>query len=1081
MKARFLALAALVLGLASCQTEHEGLNVNVGGEQETYVTVSLPETTRANSALGAFDNVVASDKYTIRYIFQVFYDSDESQAARQVIYTDENRVSFPVRLVPGRHYNFVVWADVTTTEGKTLNTIHNLAKTDAAAADIHYNTLDLKDVRIIDNQWVAMDETRDAFTGQFNTAVDGDQTAYNSAKSINFTLTRPFAKLRVITTDMEQLNDLNIIPTRATVEYTTEHYASFNAFAGGVNENVKMSKTHTNFAIKAYDDNAYDKSKVLFTDYFFAKDDQDVVNFTLTVYDQRCTEQDVQDDYIIKTNNFNTPIPAHRNNLTTISGNTLTEGNNITVEVTKDFENTPNPGDAPYYQETISSDVELLAALAKLQEPGANYKYIVIAPLTVDYSLISTLAATRAASTTLGSVTINLNGFTVTFVSNGNEPVITLPAGSELTLVNDSNDGGIIVTGEGTGAAIQNNGSLNIEGVALQSESNGAVIENNNVANIEDSTLNEGALVNNENGQANIEGSTLNEGSVENNGQADFTNSTLNEGSVENNGQAEFNESTLNEGSVQNNGEANFNGGNVDDNAVENGEDAVVGSYSAEDLQRAINNAKAGEPNVFTLKGDVTGDITVSQQEGIDITIDGADFKFDGTIYVYGGSRDKGAETLTIKNVNFKSTIKKDFIWSDNAQDSTMRYAHNVTIENCTFTGVEGETIVGIRLRQAYDITIKRCTATNMHSLVQNASNYGIVIEDVEISALSGINFTNAVQGATIKNCNITATEADGYGIRVDATGANTVTVSGCTINAFQPIVLRSAVADFTLNLEGNTLTPSDKYHIYIKDGVLPTLNGADDLIVYPRDVVSSWDEFTAALAANRKNIVLTEDITYSGNYSLQKAVTIDLNGKSITMPMFYVFSTATIKNGTINGKMYARSGCNATLDGLTFSGTISDDLSTEGHLAIQGGCDVYAKDCVFAATTVNGTQTRSLSIEGRSSGALKFENCNFKFVSWGSGAGKYKKQVYVNYLSGTASLDFTNCNFNGKATNIQLASSFVWSNLNLTGCSGGFTLEISRDSTSLTEEELTIYRAIKTNNSGSKRFIFSDGEKNNL
>ena len=1056
MKARFLALAALVLGLASCQTEHEGLNVNVGGEQETYVTVSLPETTRANSAEGAFENAVNSPDYTLRYIFQVFYNGEESQAARQVIYTDDNRVSFPVRLVPGRHYNFVVWADVTTTEGKTLNTIHNLAKTDAAAADIHYNTLDLKNVRIIDNQWVAMDETRDAFTGQFDTAVDGDQTAYNSAKSINFTLTRPFAKLRVITTDMEQLEDLNIIPTRATVEYTTEHYASFNAFAGGVNENDKMSKTHTNFAIKAYDDNVDDKSKVLFTDYFFAKDDQDVVNFTLTVYDQRCTEQDVQDDYIIKTNNFNTPIPAHRNNLTTISGNTLTEGNNITVEVTKDFENTPNPGDAPYYQETISSDVELLAALAKLQEPGANYKYIVIAPLTVDYSLISTLAATRAASTTLGSVTINLNGFTVTFVSNGNEPVITLPEGSELTLVNDSNEGGIIVTGEGTGAAIENNGSLNIEGVALQSESNGAVIENNNVANIEGSTLNNGALVNNENGQANIE------------------DSTLNEGSVENNGQAEFNESTLNEGSVQNNGEANFNGGNVDDNAVENGEDAVVGSYSAEDLQRAINNAKVGEPNVFTLKGDVTGDITVSQQEGIDITIDGADFKFDGTIYVYGGSRDKGAETLTIKNVNFESTINKDFIWSDNAQDSTMRYAHNVTIENCTFTGVEGETIVGIRLRQAYDITIKLCTATNMHSLVQNASNYGIVIEDVKISALSGINFTNAVQGATIKNCNITATEADGYGIRVDATGANTVTVSGCTINAFQPIVLRSAVADFTLNLEGNTLTPSDKYHIYIKDGVLPTLNGANDLIVYPRDVVSSWDEFTAAVDNGKTFFLLANDIEYTDNYSLKKNVTIDLNGYTLKMPMFYIFSTATIKNGTISGKMYARTGCKATLEDITFSGAVSDNLSTEGHLAVQGGCDIFAKDCVFNASTVSGSQTKALSIEGRSSGTVKFENCDFK--------NKYKKNVYVNALSGAATLYITNCNFNGKAPSIDMKDN-MFGNYTLTGNKSGsdgftFTMIDRTKDEGLTDEDIANFKSIINSNTNFTKikYYFAGG-----
>ena len=72
-----------------------------------------------------------------------------------------------------------------------------------------------------------------------------------------------------------------------------------------------------------------------------------------------------------------------------------------------------------------------------------------------------------------------------------------------------------------------------------------------------------------------------------------------------------------------------------------------------------------------------------------------------------------------------------------------------------------------------------------------------------------------------------------------------------------------------TITLEGeNTLTSTrEKYNIVFTNGsddqayVAPTgthtLTGADDLIVYPRDVVSSWDEFTAALAANKTSFVL--------------------------------------------------------------------------------------------------------------------------------------------------------------------------------------------------------------------------------
>ena len=240
---------------------------------------------------------------------------------------------------------------------------------------------------------------------------------------------------------------------------------------------------------------------------------------------------------------------------------------------------------------------------------------------------------------------------------------------------------------------------------------------------------------------------------------------------------------------------------------------------------------------------------------------------------------------------------------------------------------------------------------------------------------------------------------------------------------------------------------------------------------------VATWDEFVAALV-DGNYIILTEDITYTGNYSLKaKNVIIDLNGKSITAPMFYVFSTATIQNGTFNGKMYARTGCNLTLDGMTFSGTISDDLSTEGHLQVQGGCDVYAKGCVFAATTVNGSQTRSLSIEGSSSGTRKFENCDFKFVSWGTGAGKYKKNVYINTMSGTTTVEFVNCKLNGKAPNIIFAAAKSLSSLSMTGCDNTSpTLETSRVKDAITEEEWAHISSLIANNKFTQVRLFYAG-----
>ena len=43
MKARFIALAALVLGLASCQNDFEAGNVVAGGEVGFQLSVAAPE------------------------------------------------------------------------------------------------------------------------------------------------------------------------------------------------------------------------------------------------------------------------------------------------------------------------------------------------------------------------------------------------------------------------------------------------------------------------------------------------------------------------------------------------------------------------------------------------------------------------------------------------------------------------------------------------------------------------------------------------------------------------------------------------------------------------------------------------------------------------------------------------------------------------------------------------------------------------------------------------------------------------------------------------------------------------------
>ena len=519
--------------------------------------------------------------------------------------------------------------------------------------------------------------------------------------------------------------------------------------------------------------------------------------------------------------------------------------------------------------------------------------------------------------------------------------------------------------------------------------------------------------------------------------------------------------------------------------------------FNATDLQAALNAAPANETTVITLGANIEANVTDIQTPGRKVVIDGRGYKYNGTIKVHSNSEHYTDAALTIKNLNFEtSTASVNFI--EALENGSERYSCNITVENCTFnaTGAAENTAVGVQIKASKNAKVIGCTATNMHSLIQATScDESVLVQDCTVTGKNGVAFKQ-VKSATVEDTTITAAA---YGIRFDGNTDNYgITVKDNEVTASQPFIVRKMTGkDNTIALEGeNTLTVSaasisaeaPAYQIVITNGsddeayVKPTgtytLTGADAYTVFPEPYpVATWDEFTAALAAGETDIKLTADITYDANYQLQKSVTLNLGGYSMTLPMINIHKNVTIKNGTINGKMYARTGCKATLEGLTFSGTISDDLSTEGHLQVQGSCDVYAKNCTFAATTVNGSQTRSLSIEGSSSGIRKFEGCDFKFVSWGTGAGKYKKNVYINTMNGTTTVDFTDCKLNGKAPNIIFAAAYPLTNLTMSGCDNTApTLEINRAKDTVTEVEWAHISSLIANNKFTQVRVFYAG-----
>ena len=367
MKARFLALAALVLGLASCQNDFEAGNIVAGGEVDFQLSVATPElATRAgedgadtqnakDSAFGAIDYLQGAgwSSVDLRYSLEV-YDVTEDTAGNKVVTNTTpvkdrmvkvvdayEPVVFDLRLVPNRDYRFVVFADFVAqgaTDTPTVAAQANIGLRHDIGDTLQEITVKENDD---DNKWLN-DEVADAYFAFKDIKI-------TNSKAQDMVLRRPYGKLRVIATDLAELN-LNVEPNEVKVTYTAANPNEFNAVTG----EIQVDNTPVEYVIN-YDKKAgkasladytytedYDAKTVknannetrhshitLFTDYILAEAEQNPINFKMEVFDR--------DGGIIKETMFNTAIPVQRNHLTTVIGNVLTTATEIEVRIDDNF------------------------------------------------------------------------------------------------------------------------------------------------------------------------------------------------------------------------------------------------------------------------------------------------------------------------------------------------------------------------------------------------------------------------------------------------------------------------------------------------------------------------------------------------------------------------------------------------------------------------------------------------------------------------------------------------------------------------------------------------------------------------
>ncbi len=486
---------------------------------------------------------------------------------------------------------------------------------------------------------------------------------------------------------------------------------------------------------------------------------------------------------------------------------------------------------------------------------------------------------------------------------------------------------------------------------------------------------------------------------------------------------------------------------NTPDNNIEVDKTETVST--AAELQAAIDAAIVGN-NVITFGADINGDvtrsataasITVSQKEGVNIVINGAGYKFDGTFYLQGNSRSTGTETLTFSDIKFEHADGAiDFISCNNGGDGVIRYAHNVTVNNCTFSGNENGAVVGMRYRQCYNMSVLNSKFTNMFSVMWATGCDKIEIDGVEAECQSeGISVDTSAE-VVVKNTKVSVAGDYGYALRAEASGAYKMNVSNSVLTADAPIVLRKTTGAYTLTLEGNnTLNSTRGYQIVVTGSdykantalTAPTgdftLTGAEGMAVYPYDLIASTtSELATALAAAQSGAVIK---VVPGEYKMSaitnKEITIQGSREAI-------LDMTTIHDAQLQGVSFIFDGVTVNFGKDIYKGLKHTNSVKYTDCAINGlqflyapaefeGCDLNsngAEHCIWTYGSNNAT----------------FTDCDFVY-------GDRAVNCYSDQPYQATEATFTRCTFTkveGKPVSGALetnSSLMVSLKLNISGC----------------------------------------------
>ena len=318
----------------------------------------------------------------------------------------------------------------------------------------------------------------------------------------------------------------------------------------------------------------------------------------------------------------------------------------------------------------------------------------------------------------------------------------------------------------------------------------------------------------------------------------------------------------------------------------------------------AIAAVKNGE--TIELLTDCDEEVTIKQVVNKNFTINGNGKTYTGTINVNGNNKGAGltGAGLTITNVNFVLNGQ----WQSGIFANKGTYACNIIVDQCSFTGNNAKEAYGIRLRSGYNITVKNITGKNLYDLVYAQENVkGFTAENVTVTD-SNIGFWFPYgNNLNFKDVNLNVT---GTGVGIINRNEGEATFQNCTIIAKNAVTLsqdnNNAIA-YTLKFNGeNEFTTSEEWlTVTGTNAVLKAvLNDAEldvtetsGLVANIGNVYYNTLQHAINAAQDGGTVAIANDFTLdSKKYETQndgyatlvnvkdKAVTIDLNGKTVTV-----------------------------------------------------------------------------------------------------------------------------------------------------------------------------------------------------